>query len=40
MPAQTWTVGADAVVGRLPTLLMALLSVLLLLGAVAHVAAL
>ena len=39
MPAQTWTVGADAVMGRLPALLMTLLLVLLFLGIAAHVAA-
>jgi hypothetical protein len=39
MPAQTLTFGTDAVVGRLPALLMALILVLLFLGIVAHVAA-
>jgi hypothetical protein len=38
MPAQTSTAGADAVVGRLPALLMALLLVLLFLGVAAHAA--
>ncbi len=39
MTAQTWQFETDAVVGRLPALLMALIVVLLALGVVAHVAA-
>jgi hypothetical protein len=39
MTAQTWTFGTDAIAGRLPALLMALLFVLLALGIAAHVAA-
>jgi hypothetical protein len=38
MTAQTWQLETDAIVGRMPALLMALILVLLALGVAAHVA--